>query len=191
VVRIVLSLASGNTRTGWDEEVVVVVHLIRGDDRIPLTVAGREKLQAEIARVETHMEDLRDLVAEAHEDRTADEDERAAAFAMLDELGRGEARLAELHAILDRAVDAAPADRKTVGVGSVVRVKEDDGAEAIYTLVNPAEAAAASGRVSVQSPIGRALEGHHAGDEVTVEAPAGRWLLKIVAIEETTPPLAA
>ncbi|HEY3111067.1 MAG TPA: GreA/GreB family elongation factor [Chloroflexota bacterium] len=169
----------------------MVIHLVRGDDRIPLTVAGRQKLQAEIERVEARMEEFRDLVAEAHEDRTADEDERAAAFAMLDELGRSEARLAELHAILERAVDAAPADRKTVGVGSVVRVKEDDGAEAVYTLVTPAEAAPASGRVSVQSPIGRALQGHHAGDEVTVEAPAGRWALKIVAIEEATPPLAA
>jgi len=168
-----------------------VIHLVKGDDRIPLTVAGREQLQAEIARVEARLEELRDLVAEAHEDRTADEDERAAAFVMLDELGRGQARLAELHAILERAVDAAPTDRKTVGVGSVVRVQEDDGAEAIYTLVSPAEAAPASGRVSIQSPIGRALQGHHPGDEVAVEAPAGRWTLRIVAIEDEVPSLAA
>jgi transcription elongation factor GreA len=152
-----------------------------------LTAAGREQLQAEIARVVAQLGELRDLIAEAHEDRTADEDERAAAFAMLDELGRSEARLAELHAILERAIDAAPADRKTVGVGSVVRVREDDGSEVVYTLVTAAEAAPASGRVSVHSPIGRALQGHHAGDEVTVEAPAGRWALQIVAIEEATP----
>jgi transcription elongation factor GreA len=168
-----------------------VIHLVRGDDRIPLTAAGREKLQAEMARVDASMVELRDLIVEAHEDRTGDEDERAAAFAMLDELGRNEARRAELRAILERAVDAAPAGRETVGVGSVVRVQEDDGAEVIYTLVDPAEAAPASGRVSVHSPIGRALEGHRAGDEVTVEAPAGSWALKIVAIDEATPPLAA
>jgi transcription elongation factor GreA len=168
-----------------------VIHLVKGDERIPLTMAGREKLQAEIARVEARLEELRDLVFEAHEDRTADEDERAAAFARLDDLGRSQARLAELHAILDRAVDVAPTDRKTVVVGSVVRVQEDDGAEAVYTLVTPAEAAPASGRVSIQSPIGRALQGHHPGDEVAVEAPAGRWTLKIVAIEDEMPPLAA
>jgi transcription elongation GreA/GreB family factor len=168
-----------------------VIHLVRADDRIPLTAAGREKVQAEIDRVAARMQELRDLIAEAHEDRTADEDERAAAFALLDELGRSEARLAELRAILERAVDAAPAERETVGVGSVVRVQEDDGAEAVYTLVDPAESAPASGRVSVHSPIGRALEGHRAGDEVTVEAPAGRWALKIVAIEGGDPALAA
>jgi transcription elongation factor GreA len=168
-----------------------VIHLVRGDDRIPLTAAGREKLKAEILRVDALMEELRDLISAAQEDRTADEDERAAAFAMLDELGRSEARRAELNAILERAVDPSPAGRETVSVGSVVRVKEDDGVEAVYTLVDPAEAAPASGRVSVRSPIGRALEGHRAGDEVTVDAPAGSWALKIVAIEDTTPPLAA
>jgi transcription elongation factor GreA len=168
-----------------------VIHQIRGDDRIPLTAAGRQKLQAEVARVDASMEELRNLIATAQEDRTADEDERAAAFAMLDELGRSGARRAELLAILERAVDAAPAERETVGVGSVVRVREDDGVEAVYTLVDPAEAAPASGRVSIESPIGRALEGHRAGDEVVVEAPAGRWALKIVAIEGAEPALAA
>ena len=168
-----------------------MIHLIRPDDRIPLTAAGREQIVAEIERVEARMEELRDLIAEAHEDRTADEDERAAAFALLDELGRCDARRAELRAIVERAVEATPAEREKVGLGSVVRVQEDDGAEAIYTLVNPAEASPASGRVSVESPLGRALEGHRAGDEVTVEAPAGSWALKIVAIEESTAALAA
>jgi transcription elongation factor GreA len=168
-----------------------VIHLVRADDRIPLTAAGREKLQIEIERAVAHLDELRDLVAEAQADRTADEDERAAAFALLDDLGRSEARLAELRAIVERAVDAAPAERETVGVGSVVRVQEDDGVEAVYTLVDPAEAAPASGRVSLYSPIGRALEGHRAGDEVTVEAPAGHWALKIVAIEAGDPALAA
>jgi transcription elongation factor GreA len=168
-----------------------VFHLVRGDDRIQLTAAGREKLQGEIARVDALMAELRDLIAAAQEDRTADEDERAAAFAMLDDLGRSEARRAELSAILERAVDAAPTSCETVAVGSVVHVQEDDGAEAVYTLVTPAEAAPASGRVSIQSPIGQALQGHHPGDEVAVEAPAGRWTLKIVAIEDELPPLAA
>jgi transcription elongation factor GreA len=168
-----------------------LIHLIRGDECIPLTAAGRQMLQDEVARVDASMEGLRDLIAAAQEDRTADEDERAAAFAMLDELGRSEARRAELSAILERAVDAAPAERETVSVGSVVRVREDDDAEAVYTLVDAAEAAPASGRVSMQSPIGRALVGHRVGDEVTVEAPAGRWALKIVAIEGATPALAA
>src|SRR5258708_2052827 len=81
------------------------------------------------------------------------------------------ARVSELQSIVERAVEAAPTERGTIGLGSIVRVKEDDGAEATYTVVSPAEAAPANGRVSVESPLGKALEGHHAGDEVTVEAP--------------------
>ena len=168
----------------------MVTHSAKAHEPIPLTAAGRRQLQDEIGRVEAHMVELRALVADAHEDRTADEDERAAAFGMLDDLGRSEARLAALRAILERAVDVVSGS-EIVGVGTTVRVQEDDGAEATYTVVSPAEASAGSGRVSVQSPIGRALEGHRAGDEVTVDAPAGSWALRILAIEDGSKLLAA
>src|SRR5436305_1774343 len=64
----------------------------RPQERIPLTNAGRLQLQGDIERIETQAAELRELIADAHEDRSADEDERAAAFALLDDLGRAEAR---------------------------------------------------------------------------------------------------
>ena len=153
-----------------------------GDDRIPLTAAGRRQIEDEIARVEAQIAELRDLVVEAHEDRTADEDERAAAFAMLDELGRQEARLVELHAILERAVDAAPEKAEVADIGTTVRVVDPEGEELTYTLVNPAEAAPSQGRVSTGAPLGKALVGHRAGEVVTVDAPSGAWDLRILEI---------
>ena len=153
-----------------------------GDDRIPLTAAGRRQIEDEIARVEAQVVELRDLVAEAHEDRTADEDERAAAFALLDELGRQEARLVELHAILERAVTAAPAKAEVADIGTTVRVVDPEGEELTYTLVNPAEAAPSMGRVSTGAPLGKALVGHRAGEVVTVDAPSGAWDLRILEI---------
>src|SRR3954449_3752489 len=93
------------------------------EERIPLTSAGRQRIEDEIARVEARMAELRELVTEAHDDRTADDDERAAAFGMLDELGRQEAKLLDLRAILDRAVDATPEHADVVDIGSVVQVR--------------------------------------------------------------------
>ncbi len=152
------------------------------DDRIPLTAAGRRQIENEIARVEAQVAELRDLVAEAHEDRTADEDERAAALAMVDEIGRLEARLVELRAILERAVDAAPAKAEVAGIGTTVRVVDPDGEELTYTLVNPAEAAPSLGPDTTGAPLGQALVGHKPGDVVTVNAPSGAWDLRILDI---------
>src|SRR5207244_5559657 len=113
-----------------------MIHLVEPDDHIPLTAPGREQIAHEVERIEARLAELRDLIADAREDRTADEDERAGAMAMLDEVGRGEARLAELRAILERSVVAAGgADQ--VELGSNVRVREEDGEENVYTLVNP------------------------------------------------------
>jgi transcription elongation factor GreA len=152
------------------------------EERIPLTSAGRQLIEDEIARVEARMAELRELVTEAHDDRTADDDEKAAAFGMLDELGRQEAKLLDLRAILDRAVDATPEHADVVDIGSVVRVRDSDGEESVYTLVNPAEAAPSQGRVSTGAPLGRALVGHRAGEKVRVDAPSGAWELDILEI---------
>jgi len=155
---------------------------LKSEERIPLTAAGRQRIEDEIGRVETRMAELRELVAEAHDDRTADDDERAAAFAMLDELGRQEAKLLELRAILERAVDATPPKADVVDIGTVVRVRDEDGEESVYTVVNPAEAAPSQGRVSTGAPLGQALVGHKAGEKVMVQAPSGAWQLDILEI---------
>ena len=152
------------------------------DERIPLTAAGRQKIEDAIAEVDARVAELRDLVAEAHDDRSADDDERADAFTMLDELGRQEAKKMHLQGILDRAVDVTPQQIDTADIGTVVRVRDEDGEESVYTLVNAAEAAPSQGRVSTGAPLGRALVGRRAGEKVTVEAPSGAWELDILEI---------
>jgi transcription elongation factor GreA len=152
------------------------------EERIPLTSAGRQRIEEEIARIDTRLAELRELVVEAHDDRSADDDERADAFAMLDELGRQEAKKLHFQAILDRAVDAAPAKADVVDIGTVVRVRDEDGEESTYTVVNPAEAEPSQGRVSTGAPLGKALVGHKAGEKVTVQAPSGAWELDILEI---------
>ena len=60
---------------------------------------------------------------------------------------------------------------------------EDDEEEVDYVIVGPNEANPMMGLISDQSPIGRALIGHKKGDEVTVEAPAGEYKMKILDVQ--------
>ncbi len=68
-----------------------------------------------------------------------------------------------------------------VELGSHIEV-ESDGERSRYTIVGSAEASPAEGRISNESPVGRALLGHRAGDVVKATVPAGTIELKILAV---------
>jgi len=155
-------------------------------ERVPLTSAGRHQLEEELTRLQARLDELRDLLEEAHADRTADDDERAAALSLLDEYARAEARMAEVRAILEMAVDAPPPQAGVAGLGTKVKVREEDGTEETFVLVSPAEASAADGRVSVQSPLGQALIGRRLGEKATVNAPQGSWEVEVVGVEASS-----
>jgi transcription elongation factor GreA len=70
---------------------------------------------------------------------------------------------------------------QTVHVGSWVQVRDVDG-EIGFTLTVPAEADPFAGCVSAESPLGRALIGHQAGDEVTFRAPGGVLAVTVVDV---------
>jgi transcription elongation factor GreA len=59
---------------------------------------------------------------------------------------------------------------------------ESDGEELVYTIVGPAESDPAAGRISDASPVGRALVGAAAGDEVTVRTPRGESRYRVVSL---------
>jgi transcription elongation factor GreA len=85
-----------------------------------------------------------------------------------------EGRIQTIERMLRSAVVIeAPAETDRAHLGSTV-VVEHDGDEATYLLVGPTEADPAAGRISNVSPVGRALMGARAGDEVTVQLPARR-----------------
>jgi transcription elongation factor GreA len=94
-----------------------------------------------------------------------------------------EGRVQAIEAQLRTAVIAVvPAAGAGADLGSRVTV-EVDGATDIYTLVGSAEADPSSGRLSVASPVGRALLGAVAGDEVAVQTPRGPVSYTVVAVE--------
>jgi transcription elongation factor GreA len=95
-----------------------------------------------------------------------------------------EARIQELERMLAEAslIAEAPA-REYVTLGSRVRVRDRDGSVETYVVVGSAEAEPRAGRVSNQSPIGRALLGKRVGSRCVVVAPAGSFTLDVLAIE--------
>jgi len=96
-----------------------------------------------------------------------------------------EGRIQQLQALIQNAVviDEDGAHKsKLVTLGSTVKVKSSDGGSREYTIVGPAEADPRDGRISNESPVGRALIGKRVNDEVQVNAPRGLVTLKITKI---------
>jgi transcription elongation factor GreB len=79
-------------------------------------------------------------------------------------------------------VGAPPSDRSRVFFGAWVTLEDDDGAEVEYRIVGPDEFDAATGLISMDSPLGRALMGKRLDDEVKVELPGGAKTYVVVAV---------
>jgi transcription elongation factor GreA len=98
-----------------------------------------------------------------------------------------EGRILELEIILAsaRVIDEKSKKDKSgiAQIGSTVTISEDGGKPEKYTIVGAAEANPREGRISNESPIGRTILNHRAGEELTVEAPGGTFKVKIVKVE--------
>jgi transcription elongation factor GreA len=83
-------------------------------------------------------------------------------------------------------LDRLPHDK--AALGSTVYLQEQNGGEVVYQLVMPEDADAEKGLISTSSPIGKAIVGKEAGDEVVVQTPVGRRtfeLTRLVTIHDT------
>ncbi len=96
-----------------------------------------------------------------------------------------EGRIRELEYLLKNAIIVVEsnAQRDTVEVGVRVTIQEENEPPETYHLVGAKEADPKNGRISNESPIGRALIGHQVGDTVTASTPAGPINFKILGIE--------
>jgi transcription elongation factor GreA len=94
-----------------------------------------------------------------------------------------EGRIQELEYLLGNAVIIEKSDNKdVVSVGSHVTIQEEDFPEETYHLVGPTEADPSNGKISHESPIGKALMEHKVGDTVEAETPGGVLKFKILKI---------
>jgi transcription elongation factor GreA len=99
------------------------------------------------------------------------------------EQARLEGRIMELEQLLAKAKLIDHVQTDTVSLGSVVHMVTSEGRECCYTLVGAFEADPRAGRISNESPVGKALLGHKAGDLVIVSTPGGVKEYTILSIE--------
>jgi transcription elongation factor GreA len=153
------------------------------ETRVEMTEAGREALQRELMRLE---QEIRPKLTDDLQRAAADKDfrENAPYDAAKQRLAEVQTRINSLRAQIGAAaiVEGGNTDRAGLGTRVVVRDLEED-EELSYTLVGPGEIDARRGRISIQSPVGRALSDHVQGDTVAVETPAGTMHYRIERIE--------
>lgn len=140
----------------------------------PITKKGYEALQAELARLKkTERPKVIAAIAEARSH--GDLSENAEYEAAKERQGFIEARIAELERKLAEAriIETNNLAGETVVFGAtVVLLDLQSREEKRYTLVGQDEADLRNGKISVQSPVGKALIGHRVGDQVEVKTPA-------------------
>jgi transcription elongation factor GreA len=147
-----------------------------------LTAEGAKRLRAELTElVEVRRPETVARIRSAKE--LGDLKENADYHAAREEQSFLEGRIQALEAQLRGAVIATvPSAGAGADLGSSVTV-EADGSTVTYTLVGSAEADPSAGRVSVVSPVGKALVGATAGAEVLVQTPRGQVLYRVLAVE--------
>ena len=153
-------------------------------DKIPMTPGGHATLTEEYRRrtTEERPRIIRDISeARAHGDLS----ENAEYHAAKEQQSLNEGRIKELEALLALAeiIDISKLSGSTIKFGATVKlVDEDTESEKSYQIVGDAEADASHGRISISSPIARAMIGKEAGDSIEVTAPGGSRSYEILEV---------
>ena len=154
-------------------------------DKVPMTVPGYAALEAELKR--RQQEERPRIIQAISEARShGDLSENAEYHAAKESQSLNEGRIAELEDKLSRAevIDVTKLSGATVKFGATVTlVDEDTDEEKAYQIVGEAEADVKSGKVSITSPIARALIGKKVGDAVEVNTPGGGKSYEITGVK--------
>ncbi|HSF83517.1 MAG TPA: transcription elongation factor GreA [Anaerolineales bacterium] len=147
-----------------------------------LTREGYQKLQDELEYLRTKKR--QEVAQRLHEAMDGGElIEDAEYEAAKNEQAFVEGRIQELEALLANArVIEETGNLDYVQVGAKVTIQEEENDPEVYTIVGPAEANPRNGRISNESPLGRALMDHRAGDTVKVDAPGGSFTVRVLKV---------
>src|SRR3954465_11412932 len=153
-------------------------------DKMPMLAEGYERLQTEVRHLKmierpSGIEAIE--VARGHGDLS----ENAEYHAAKERQGQVEAQIADIEDRLSRAmaIDPTPLGGDKILYGAPVRLLDEDDKPVVYQIVGQTEADARVGRISYNSPLGRALIGRTVGDEVEVSTPSGDRYYAIEKVE--------
>jgi transcription elongation factor GreA len=153
-------------------------------DKIPMTAAGHTALEAELKH-RASSERPRIIAAIAEARSHGDLSENAEYHAAKEQQSLNEGRIAELESMIARAeiIDLSKLKGDTITFGATVTlVDEDTDEEKVYQIVGEPESDVKQGRVSIGSPIARALVGKKVGDTVEVATPGGGKSYEVLKI---------
>lgn len=152
---------------------------------IPMTREGYQRLQEELKRlIRVDRPTVVQAIAEAR--GHGDLSENAEYEAAKDRQGFIEGRIKELNDKIARAqvIDPADVDSDKVVFGATVTLFDvDSSSEVTYQIVGEDEADIKAGKISVTSPVGKALIGHRLDDEVRIKVPSGIKMYEIIEIK--------
>ncbi|MCE5360025.1 transcription elongation factor GreA [Candidatus Igneacidithiobacillus taiwanensis] len=153
-------------------------------DKIPMTVVGAQRLRDELQRLKTKD---RPAVIEAIAEARAKGDlsENAEYDAAKEQQGFIEGRIREIEGFLANAQIIDPKSLNAgdrIVFGATVELEDEDGNRISYQIVGDAEADIKENKISISSPVARALIGKHEGDSIEVNAPGGTREYSILSV---------
>ena len=153
--------------------------------KVPLTARGESQLREELKRLKAERPQLSAAIGTARE--LGDLRENAEYHAAKEQQGLAEARIRDIEGKLSNAqvieVSNLNAGGRVVFGATVCLADDEDGKEMRYQIVGEDEADIKAGRVSVTSPVARAMIGKSEGDTVEVSTPGGQLVYVIISVE--------
>ena len=153
-------------------------------EKMPMLAEGYEKLQTDVRHLKTvERPQIIDAIEEAR--GHGDLSENAEYHAAKERQGQIEAQIADIEDRLSRArvIDPRSLSGDKVVFGATVHLRDENDAPVNNQIVGQTEADARVGRISYNSPLGRALSGRTVGDEVEVSTPSGDRYYAIEKVE--------
>ena len=150
------------------------------EDSVLLTADGLSKLKLELTAVHERRLEAADRLKEAFQ--PGDIEDNPEYESAKEEVNLLDARIYELTELIGRAQLITEHHGEVVEAGSTVEVEDDTGHKEVYHLVGAVESDPALGRISLESPVGKALLGRRRGDSVTVPVPDGNIRLKLIKV---------
>src|SRR5688572_28651109 len=152
-------------------------------ERVPMTPRGAVKVREELARLKAERPKISREIGTARDH--GDISENAEYHAAKERQGMVEAQIKDLEDKLARSevIDPARLDGGRIRFGATVSLSNVDTDEAVtYQIVGADEANIDEGTISISAPLARALIGKEAGDEVTINLPAGKRTYEVVEV---------
>ncbi len=152
-------------------------------EKVPMLAEGHRKLNDELRRLKLERPQIVEAIEEAR--AHGDLSENAEYHAAKERQGQVEAMIADLEDQLSRSlvIDPTTLSGDKVVFGATVTLIDEDEKKVRYQLVGQVEADAKDGKISYNSPLGRALIGRQKGEEVEVTTPSGDRYYEIAKVE--------